>query len=149
MKLKYLLIMHCGEQGYWDTSGYCHWSKPAFYKTEQFELNQKEGLIKCLAEFIEQYPQGEYEIHLVHPYKDWDYDDYTEWKDNCEEQESQITSIEEDALLMSKKIAEQKKIEEREKVRKEKDIAIEREKQRELKLLAQLKEKYEHNSRGE
>lgn len=142
--------MYCKRDEYWDTSGQLRWSVPEFYKTEQFELNQKESVIKYIAEFIEEYPQGEYEIHLIHPYKDWDYDDYTEWKNNnCEEQENEITSIEEGALLMSKKIAEQKKIEEKEKLKKEKDAAIEREKQRELKLLAELKAKHEHNSRGE
>lgn len=141
--------MHCGEQGYWDTSGYCRWSIPAFYNTEEFDLDQEQDLIQRLATFIEKYPPGEYEIHLIHPYKDWDYDDYMEWKDsNGEEKTNKIASIEQEAFLMSKKIAEQKKIEEKEKAQKEKAAAIEQEKQRELKLLAELKAKHEHNSRG-
>ena len=141
MKLKYLLIMHCQEQGYWDTSGYCHWSIPAFYNTEQFDLDQEQDLIQCLATFIEKYPPGEHEIHLVHPYKHWSYDD-DEWE--AEQQTyDKILNIECEAMALSKKIAEQKKIKEKEKAQKEKDTAIQQEKEKELKLLAKLKEKYE------
>lgn len=133
--------MHCQEQGYWDTSGYCHWSIPAFYNTEQFDLDQEQDLIQRLATFIEKYPQGEHEIHLIHPYKDYNYDD-DEWEIN-EQTHDKILDIECEAMDLSKKIAEQKKIEEKEKLKKKIATEAEQEKQRELKLLAQLKAKHE------
>lgn len=141
MKLKYLLITRCEEQGYWDTSGHCHWSIPAFYNTEQFDLDQSDSLVKSLAEFIEKYPPGEYEIYVIKPYREYNYDD-DEWEVE-KESHDKILDIECEAIALSKKIAEQKKIEEKEKLKKRMIIDAEQEKQRELKLLAQLKAKHE------
>ena len=141
MKLKYLLIMLCQEQGYWDTSGYCHWSKLAFYNTEQFDLNKEEDLIKCLACFIEEYPLGEYEIHLVHPYKDWNYDE--DELEVGEKIHNKILNIECEAIALSRKIAEQKELDKKAKIQKQRIDDAEQKKQEELKLLAQLKAKHE------
>ena len=39
--MKYLLVTHCDEDGYWDTSGYCHWKQYEFFNESEFELDDK------------------------------------------------------------------------------------------------------------
>jgi len=93
--------MYCGEQGYWDTSGQCRWSRPAFHNTEQFDLDQSDNLVKSLACFIEEYPPGEYEIYLIHPCSDWAYSD-GDWETEKQFQDK-VNELECEAIALSKK----------------------------------------------
>ena len=76
MKVKYLLAMDCDEQGYRDTSGYCHRCKNAFHRREEFDLDDEEGLTKAIACFIEEYPQGDYEIYVIQSHREWNQDEF-------------------------------------------------------------------------
>jgi len=141
MKLKYLLTMHCKEQGYWDTSGYCEWREDAFHHHEEFDLDDEEGLIEAIASYTEKYPRGEYEIYIIHPYNDWFYDG-TEWE-KYKEQEDKINEIMEKSKDLAEKIKKEKRAKEIEE--KKRQIAKEQEsiKRQELKKLEELKAKYE------
>lgn len=133
LKDVYLLIAKCEEQGYWDTSGYCHWSKPAFYSEDKFELNDEQSLIDSIAKFISDYPNGEYEIYIV---KEID------WYDN-EEQKEYLSKIHEKAKDLSEKIIAEAELLEQElrileRIRAEQDAI-----NKDLKKLEELKKKYE------
>jgi len=131
---QYLLVASCKKDGYWDTSGYCHWSKPAVYLESTFNLNDEEGLIKAIGCFKEEYPNGDYEIYVV---KNFD------WYDH-EEQREYIRQLGYKGEGLAKEISKEKLMLEKEK--EDKKLAIEKEAQRErdLKLLNELKEKYEN-----
>ena len=95
MKLKYLLTMYCEEQGYWDTSGYCHWREKAFHNREEFDLDDEEGLIKAIASFVEEYPKGEYEIYVIQP---------------DEEHENKMANIRKESINLAEKIKQEKRL---------------------------------------
>jgi len=141
MKLKYLLTMHCEEQGYWDTSGYCHWRKNAFHSHEEFDLDDEEGLIKAIAYFAEEYPNGEYEIYIIESRKYWDEDEFMWFQD--EEHENKMANIRKESINLAEKIKQEKNAKEIEARNKTLQEEKEAEKQRELKLLAELKAKHE------
>ena len=133
VKNVYLLIMNCKEDGYWDTSGYCHWSTPAFYSECKFELDDEESLIKSIASFISEYPKGDHEIYIV---KDFD------WYDN-EEQKDYLNNINQKASELAKQITKEKEQKEKLKRLKEREKAHNEQVERDLKKLQELKEEYE------
>jgi hypothetical protein len=141
MKTKYLLTMHCQEQGYWDTSGYCHWRKNAFHSHEEFDLDDEEGLIKAIASFAEEYPEGEYEVYVIQSYREWCEDEW-EWTQD-EEHENKMNEIMQKSFNLTEKIKEEKRAKEiaEKKAKQEKEAA--RVKEQELEALRKLKEKYE------
>jgi hypothetical protein len=141
MKLKYLLTMHCKEQGYWDTSGYCEWREDAFHRHEEFDLDDEEGLIKAIASFTEKYPRGEYEIYIVQPYNDWSYDD-PEWE-KYKDQEDKINEIMQKSFNLTEKIKKEKRSKEIAEKKAETEKETARLKEHELETLRKLKEKYE------
>lgn len=141
MKTKYLLTMYCEEQGYWDTSGYCHWRKNAFHSHEEFDLDDEEGLIKAIAFFVEEYPNGKYEIYIIESRKYWDEDEFMWFQD--EEHENKMANIRKESINLVEKIKQEKKAKEIEARNKKLQEEKEAEKQRELKLLAELKAKHE------
>jgi hypothetical protein len=141
MKTKYLLTMYCEEQGYWDTSGYCHWQKSAYHNREEFDLDDEEGLIKAIAYFVQEYPQGDYEIYVIQSYREWCVDEW-EWTRD-EEHENKMANIRKESINLAEKIKQEKKAKEIEARNKKLQEEKEAEKQRELKLLAELKAKHE------
>jgi hypothetical protein len=141
MKTKYLLTMHCKEQGYWDTSGYCHWKKSAYHNHEEFDLDDEEGLIKAIACFRAEYPKGEYEIYIIESRKYWDEDEFMWCQD--EEHENKMANIRKESINLAEKIKQEKKAKEIEARNKQMIKDQEFIKQKELKLLAELKAKHE------
>lgn len=141
MKTKYLLTMHCEEQGYWDTSGQCRWRENAFHSHEEFDLDDEEGLIKAIACFRAEYPKGNYEVYVIQSYRDW-YDGENEWEKG-EEYENKINEIMQKSFNLTEKIKQEKKAKEiaEKKAQVEKEAA--RAKEHELETLRKLKEKYE------
>jgi hypothetical protein len=130
---QYLLVMHCDKQGYWDTSGYCHWSKPALHRKSTFNLDDEEGLIKAIGCFKEEYPNGDYEIYVI---KNFD------WYDHKEQREY-LRQLGDKGEDLAKVISKERRIKEEEKQRNDLLITKEYEKQKELDQLRKLKEKYE------
>lgn len=141
MELAYLLTMHCEEDGYWDTSGHCHWHRPYFCQNKQFDLNNTDDLIQTLGRFIESYPGGQYKIYLIQCYEWWNEDEFQYERDEVYSQK--INSIEQQAIKLSKKINEDKKVKKIELDKAKAAQAKAEEKKRELELLEKLKEKYE------
>jgi len=141
MKTKYLLTMHCKEQGYWDTSGYCHWREKAYHSHEEFGLDDEEGLIKAIAWFRAEYPKGEYEVYVIQSYREWCEDEW-EWIRD-EEHENKINEIMQKSFNLTEKIKQEKIAKEiaEKKAKQEKEAA--RVKEQELEALRKLKEKYE------
>lgn len=133
LKDVYLLIARCEEDGYWDTSGYCHWSKPAFYSESKFELDDEESLIDSIAKFMSDYPRGEYELYIV---KEID------WYDN-EEQKEYFSKIHRKARDLSEKIKEEAELRKKELQTLERKRAEQDTISRDLKKLEELKRKYE------
>ena len=144
MKLKYLLVMDCDEQGYWDTSGYCHSYPKSYHRRTEFDLDDEEGLIKGIACFIEEYPQGEYEIYFIESHRNWN-DDEFEWETDYAREDT-IANIGQKAISLAKKITEEKRLKHLEE--KNKQVEKEREtiRQQELKKLEELKAKYEQSN---
>lgn len=144
MKLKYLLTMHCEEQGYWDTSGCCRWREDAFHNHEEFDLDDEEGLIKAIASFTEKYPRGEYETYVIKSYREWSEDEWEWIKD--QEHENKMNEIMEKSKDLAEKIKKEKRAKEIEE--KKRQVAKEQEsvKRQELKKLEELKAKYEKGS---
>ena len=140
MKLKYLLTTRCDEQGYWDTSGHCHWNKSAHHVNSEFDIDDEESLINAIAYFVEEYPSGEYDIYVIQSYREWDQDEFEYIQDDAHEQK--MYDIKNKAVEKSKKIAEQKYLQyiEKQKLDREKEKAQQRE--RELKQLEELRAKY-------
>jgi hypothetical protein len=141
MKTKYLLAMHCEEQGYWDTSGHCHWREKAYHSHEEFGLDDEEGLIKAIAWFRAEYPKGEYEVYVIQSYREWCEDEW-EWIRD-EEHENKINEIMQKSFNLTEKIKEEKRAKEIEAKNKKLQEEKEAQKQRELKLLVELKAKHE------
>lgn len=141
MKLKYLLTMHCEEQGYWDTTGHCHWRKNAYHSHEEFGLDDEERLIKAIACFRAEYPKGEYEVYFIQSYQEWCEDEW-EWISDAEH-ENKMNEIMQKSFNLTEKIKEEKRAKEiaEKKARQEKEAA--RVKEQELEALRKLKEKYE------
>lgn len=130
---KYLLVMSCKKDGYWDTSGYCHWSKPAYHNTATFELSDEEGLVKAIGHFKEEYPKGDYEIYVT---KNFD------WYDHKEQREY-LNQLGYKGESLAKEIAKEKHLKEAEKKKRQIEIDNEKLIQKELEQLKKLKEKYE------
>ena len=141
MKTKYLLTMHCEEQGYWDTSGCCRWREDAFHHHEEFDLDDEEGLIEAIASFREKHPRGEYEIYIIQSYNDW-YDGENEWEKG-KEYEDKINEIMEKSKDLAEKIKKEKRAKEIAEKKAETEKETARLKEHELETLRKLKEKYE------
>jgi hypothetical protein len=131
---QYLLVVSCEEDGYWDTSGYCHWSKPAVHLESTFDLNDEEDLIKAIGCFKEEYPNGDYEIYVVKNFDCYEH----------EEQKEYLLQLCYKGEDLAKEIAKEKIRLEKEKKDKELVRQQEAQKERDLKLLNELKEKYEN-----
>jgi hypothetical protein len=140
MKTKYLLAMHCEEQGYRDTSGHCCVRK-AYHSHEEFALDDEEGLIKAIACFRAEYPKGEYEVYVIQSYREWCEDEW-EWTRDAEH-ENKMNEIMQKSFNLTEKIKEEKRAKEiaEKKAQQEKEAA--RVKEQELEALRKLKEKYE------
>lgn len=141
MKLAYLLTMYCEEDGYWDTSGHCHWRRKHFCENKEFDLNDTDDLIQTLGQFIESYPEGQYKIYLIQCLEWWNEDEFQYERDEVYSQK--INSIEQQAIKLSEKINEDKKVKKIELDKAKAAQAKAEEKKRELELLEKLKEKYE------
>ena len=133
--------MDSDEQGYWDNSGSCHWHKKAYHERTEFDLDDEEGLIKGIACFIEEYPQGEYEIYVIQSRNDWN-DDTLEWEQDIEH-ENKIANIGQRAKSLAQKIKEEKRLKHLEEKKKQVEKERETIRQQELKKLEELKAKYE------
>lgn len=72
--MKYLVIMTCAQEGYWDTSGYCHWKKEAVFRESEFDLDDEEGLTKAIGHFKFQNPNGDVSIYKIEK-ADWGSED--------------------------------------------------------------------------
>jgi hypothetical protein len=141
MKLKYLLTMRCDETGYWDTSGYCHWSKDSYHVNSEFDIDDEESLINAIAYFVEEYPSGEYDIYVIRSYREWDQDEFEWIQDDAHEQK--MYDIQNKAVEKSKKIAEQKHLQHIEKQKLDREKEKDQQRERELKQLETLKAKYQ------
>ena len=142
MKLKYLLTMD-SEYTRWDRRS-DQWETASYHSREEFDLDDEEGLTRATACFIEEYPQGGYEIYIICDYMGW-YDGNPEWETG-QVYEEKIDRIKTDAFKISREIAEEKtrkKIEEENKlILKEQEFV----RQLELKKLEELKAKYEQGN---
>lgn len=126
MKTKYLLTMY-SESERWNRC-YAQWETDKYHNREEFDLDDEEGLIKAIAYFVEEYPKGEYEIYVIQP---------------DEEHENKMANIRKESINLAEKIKQEKKAKEIEARNKTLQEEKEAEKQRELKLLAELKAKHE------
>jgi hypothetical protein len=139
MKTKYLLTMY-SESERWNRC-YAQWETDKYHNHEEFDLDDEEGLIKAIAYFAEEYPNGEYEIYIIESRKYWDEDEFMWFQD--EEHENKMANIRKESINLVEKIKQEKKAKEIEARNKTLQEEKEAEKQRELKLLAELKAKHE------
>ncbi len=126
MKLKYLLTMY-SESERWNRC-YAQWETEKYHDREEFDLDDEEGLIKAIAYFIEEYPWGDYEVYVIQ---------------QDEEHENKMANIRKKSINLAEKIKQEKKAKEIEARNKTLQEEKEAQKQRELKLLAELKAKHE------
>jgi hypothetical protein len=126
MELRYLLILNVNEEGYWDTSGYCEWRKPARHATQEFTFDDdgRDRLIQTAGRFIHERPKGTYFIYIIDPSMELD-------------KEHEL--IKEYRLGLD--LEEKKKL--AEKQRQVKETENRKAVERDLKLLAELKARYE------
>ncbi len=117
--------MTCAQEGYWDTSGYCHWKKEAVFRESEFDLDNEEGLIKTIANFKFEYPRGDISLYKI---LDISWDDSNDIIKKA------------DPLIKQLEIEEEKA--EKEKARKEKEASAQKAKDRDLEQLRKLQEKY-------
>jgi hypothetical protein len=106
-------------------------------------MNEEESLIQAIASFIEEYPQGDYEIYVIQSCNYWSEDEDPDEQEKDNKQTQRIADIVDKSIKLSKEIAERKRLEEKEARKKKRQAEEERDKQRELKLLAELKAKHE------
>ena len=125
MGMKYLVIMTCAQEGYWDTSGYCHWKKEAVFIELEFDLDDEEGLIKAIGYFKFQNPKGDVSLYKI---LDMSWDDSNDIIKKA------------DPLIKQLEIEEEKA--EKEKTKKEKELSDQKARARDLEQLKNLKEKY-------
>lgn len=123
--MKYLLILRAEEQGYWDTSGYCQWSTPSYFQESEFELDEKDYLIKVIANFKFEYPNGDISLYKI---------EEMTWDDT-----NDIIS-EADPIIKDLQIKAE--IAEKEKKKMEKEASERRIKAYDLEQLKKLQEKY-------
>lgn len=123
--MKYLLVMHCDEDGYWDTSGYCHWKKDEFFNESEFELDDKEGLLRAIANFKFEYPNGDLYLYKI---------EEMSWDDS--------NNIIQEADPIIKDLKMKANIAEKEKKKKEQEASAQRQKANDLEQLRKLQEKY-------
>ena len=142
MKLKYLLTMD-SEHERWDRR-YDQWETVKYHNREEFDLDDKEGLTRAIATFIEEYPKGDYEVYIICDYRDW-YGGNPEWETG-QVYEEKIDRIKTDALKISKEIAEQKRLKQIEERNRQALKELETVRQLELQKLDELKAKYEQSS---
>lgn len=117
--------MTCAQEGYWDTSGYCHWKKEAVFRESEFDLDNEEGLTKAIANFKFENPKGDVSVYKIEEMT-WD--------------DSNDIIKKSDPLIKQLEIEEE--IAEKEKARKEKEASAQRAKTYELEQLRKLQEKY-------
>ena len=117
--------------GYWDTSGYCHWSKNAQHNELEFELSEEESLKKAIAQFLFDNPSGEYSIYKI---KEIDY--YSEEQDL-------INNLGTEARKLALKLEIDHNIKEKAAKKLQQQESLERQKRLDLEKLQELKEKYE------
>ena len=128
--MKYLLIKSANSDGYWDTSGHCHWHRKEHYEEIKFDLDEEEAIINSIGRFMSEYPNGEVSLYKIEDIE-WGTEEYNRF----------------DAIIACGKIrGEELKKEEEEKTR-QREIEIEqlrkkREEERELAQLKKLQEKY-------
>jgi hypothetical protein len=139
MKTKYLLTMY-SESERWNRC-YAQWETEKYHDREEFDLDDEEGLIKAIACFRAEYPEGEYEVYVIQSYREWCVDEW-EWTRD-EEHENKMASIRKESINLAEKIKQEKKAKEIEARNKTLQEEKEAEKQKELKLLAELKAKHE------
>ena len=78
--MKILVVMDCPRDGYWDTSGHCHWEKPAIHRVEEFgecvwdddEEAWKARAVREIAEFLLERPKGTVDVYRLHDTDDGD-----------------------------------------------------------------------------
>ncbi len=133
----YLLVAFCKADGYWDTSGYCHWSKKAYFFKEEYAISYINNLIKDLANFIYEYPNGDFDIYKIEPTGEL-------WGDNLPEDNGLVENLINSARQMAVELKKAKEIADEEKERIEQEKEKERVKNLELKMLAELKAKHEN-----
>ena len=130
--MKYLLILQVDQTGYWDTSGYCHWSKGPYFSIQTWEIDDIDGITKDIGKFKSEYPDGNVFLYKV---------EYDYW-----EKDKDISSIldagEDKALNITIKKAEEKK----QKELKIAELEAEKKRARELVELERLKGLYEKSS---
>ena len=123
--MKYLLVMHCDEDGYCDTSGYWHWHVPEFFRESEFDIDDQYGLIKAIADFKFKYPKGDLSVYKI---EEMTWDDTNDIIKQA------------DPLIESLRLKEKLKAEQ-EKIMAEK-AAAQRQKAFDLEQLKKLQEKY-------
>lgn len=137
MNFKYLLIASCKEDGYWDTSGHCHWRKPAFDYSEEFEKNEEgeKYLTEDLADILHKHPKCDHKIYVIL--------DYETYEDTYNEECKQIETIESDAKLLARELQDKDFLKAAEEVKLRRENMLAEEERKDLAILKQLKEKYE------
>ena len=123
--MKYLLVMHCDEDGYCDTSGHWHWHVPEFFRESEFDIDDQYGLIKAIADFKFKYPKGDLSVYKI---EEMTWDDTNDIIKQA------------DPLIESLRLKEKLKAEQ-EKIMAEK-AAAQRQKAFDLEQLKKLQEKY-------
>lgn len=127
--MKYLLILQADQTGYWDTSGYCHWSKGPYFFIQTWELDSTDGIIQDIGRFKSEYPNGDVHLYKV---------EYNYWE-NDKDISSILDAGEDKAKEFTLKKAEEKK----QKELKISELEAERKRARELVELERLKGLYE------
>ena len=127
----------------WDRR-YDQWETASYHSREEFDLDDEEGLTKAIACFIEEYPQGEYEIYIICDYMGW-YDGNPEWETG-QAYEEKIDCIKTDAFKISREIAEEKTRKMIEEENKRIIAESKRIKEQDLKKLQELRAKYEQDN---
>lgn len=131
--MKYLLIKSADSDGYWDTSGHCHWHRKEHYEEIKFDLDEEEAIINSIGRFMSEYPNGEVSLYKI---EDIEYD--TKEYDHLQD----IISY---GKNRSKLITAEKEKKKKQKEAEEIAISKKREEERELAQLKKLQEKYSAN----
>jgi hypothetical protein len=128
--MKYLLILQADQTGYWDTSGYCHWSKGPYFSKQTWELDNIDGIIEDIGKFKSEYPDGDVYLYKVEECDYW-------------EKDKDISSILDAGEDKAKELTIKRDEEKRQEKLKIAELEAERRKARELVELERLKSLYE------
>jgi len=102
---QYLLTMFCEDDTYFENGGYCRYYTPSYFRSEIFNLDDEESLVKAIADFKSESPSGDYEIYIV---KNFD------WYDH-EEQREYLRQLGYKGEDLAKEISKEKELREKEK----------------------------------